>query len=63
MAKQVKTKPETLVRLPGRTIGDLEQLARITDRKAFWMPFANYADGFDRGVRTLRVLAEKHAHE
>lgn len=51
------------------TIGELERKAGITDRSAFWAPFARIAGtfekdgklhsvGFDNGVAELRRLAE-----
>ncbi len=38
------------------SIGDLERQAGIEDRTAFWMPFAQYSDGFERGVAELRRM-------
>jgi len=47
------------------TIGELEKLAGIEDRAAFWLPFAKIADSresIDAGVRVLRKIAEdRHA--
>lgn len=37
------------------TIGELEKAAGVTDREAFWRPFAKHADGFDRGVAELNA--------
>ncbi|MBC6714764.1 hypothetical protein H9Q09_01010 [Aurantimonas sp. DM33-3] len=38
-------------------IGKLERLAGVTDREAFWMPFAKYEDGLQKGVAELRKMA------
>lgn len=40
------------------TIGTLETQAGITDRAAFWLPFAKFDDGFQRGVAELRRMIE-----
>ena len=40
------------------TIGDLEEKAGIEDRAAFWLPFARYPDGFQRGVVALTGIVE-----
>ncbi|HTR86213.1 MAG TPA: hypothetical protein VMI56_17145 [Reyranella sp.] len=40
----------------GGTIGDLERLAGVNDRSAFWMPFAKFDDGFQRGVSALHSM-------
>lgn len=43
------------------TIGELERLAGVEDRAAFWMPFAKIVDtreSFDAGVVELRRMAE-----
>lgn len=52
--------PENVTQ-PPQTIGEWEKLAGITDREAFWLPFAKYADGFERGVRTLKVMTAQRA--
>lgn len=44
------------------SIGELEQLAGVTDRSAFWAPFAKFEDGLDRGVAELRRLIAEAAH-
>lgn len=57
-----------------RTIADLEKAAGITDRAAFWMPFAKitgtfekdgklHSNGFEAGVTALRKIAATLAGE
>jgi len=41
----------------GMNIGELERLAGVTNREAFWMPFAKYEDGLQKGVAELRKMA------
>lgn len=42
---------------PGN-IGTLEKRANVTDRTAFWKPYASLDDGFQQGVAELRRIAE-----
>jgi len=41
------------------SLGDLERRAGITDRQAFWLPYAEHPDGYERGVARLRELARE----
>lgn len=39
-----------------RSVGELEQIAGITDREAFWKAFATDGTGLDQGVAELKRL-------
>lgn len=39
------------------TLAELEALAGVTDRNAFWLPYAEHRDGFERAVDELRHRA------
>lgn len=39
------------------SLGDLERRAGITDRRAFWLPYAKHRDGYERAVDELRRRA------
>ncbi|MFC3071519.1 hypothetical protein [Shinella pollutisoli] len=41
------------------SLGDLERRAGIADRQAFWLPYAEFPDGYERGVARLRELARE----
>lgn len=61
MGERRKTTPARPVWAGAGSIGALERLAGVTDRSDFWLPFAKFADGFERGVAQLRRLAEARA--
>lgn len=60
MTQRTARKPAIAPRQP-TSIGELERAAGVTDRVAFWMPFAQFPDGFQRGVQALRQMLPKGA--
>lgn len=60
--RKIKT-PMPSVYQYATSIGDLERLAGVEDRAAFWLPFAKHDDGFQRGVAALTAMIQTRMQE
>ncbi len=63
MARRKNSGPLPPLWLGVVTVGELEKLAGVEDRVAFWHPFATAEHGFVAGIDALKAMINRdHAH-